>query len=114
MAKAHQAKRIVFVFARGDEARNVFRRADFATTFSARLHWRRRAAGPDKDAMPAAMQANGSAPEEPDRRTVDVEATLSEIGVKYEYAIERARDHGVHLIFLGGEPRKHMRRKFDV
>ena len=34
-------------------------------------------AGPHRQAMPAAMQANGLAPEEPARRTVEVEAFCS-------------------------------------
>ena len=33
--------------------------------------------GPHSEAMPAAMQANGLAPEEPARRTVEVEAFCS-------------------------------------
>src|SRR3546814_4813031 len=34
-------------------------------------------AGPHSEAMPAAMQANGLAPDEPDSRTVEVEAFCS-------------------------------------
>src|SRR5471032_568606 len=34
-------------------------------------------AGPHRHAMPAAIQANGFAPEEPDRRTVEVDAFCS-------------------------------------
>ena len=34
-------------------------------------------AGPHSEAMPAAMQANGLAPDEPARRTVEVEAFCS-------------------------------------
>src|SRR5919202_1177414 len=34
-------------------------------------------AGPHSEAMPAAMQANGLAPDEPHRRTVDVDAFCS-------------------------------------
>src|SRR5438128_9746927 len=34
-------------------------------------------AGPHRQAMPAAIQANGLAPDEPDRRTVEVDAFCS-------------------------------------
>jgi hypothetical protein len=63
--------------------------------------------------MPAAMQANGLAPEdagEPHRRGRGV---LLVVGVQGEDPVHRAAQDRVDLVFLG-RTAKHMRRKFDA
>src|SRR5882757_9413527 len=57
-------------------------------------------AGPQRQAMPAAMQANGLAPEDPARRTV-------EVGVQDKDAVERPRQDGVHLVLLARDREAH-------
>src|SRR5947208_2871264 len=70
-------------------------------------------AGPHNDAMPAAMQANGLAPDEPALRTVAVEAFCSWSACRMKIrSIARAR---VGLILYSSHgTAKHMRRKFSA
>ena len=77
VAEAHQPEGIVLVLRALDEfgdAVDVCRsRAASCSAASLAPPW----AGPHRQAMPAAMQANGLAPVEPARRTVEVEAFCS-------------------------------------
>src|SRR5215510_12581590 len=54
-------------------------------------------AGPHRQAQPAAMQANGLAPDEPDRRG---RRLLLMVGVEDEDAVHGAREHRIRLEFL--------------
>ena len=63
--------------------------------------------------MPAAMQANGLAPDEPARRTVEVEAFCSWSACRMKMrSMARART-GFTLYSSHGTA-KHMRRKFEA
>jgi hypothetical protein len=63
--------------------------------------------------MPAAMQANGLAPDEPARRTVEVEAFCSWSACRMKMRSIARGENRVHLVVLAGTA-KHMRRKFDA
>jgi len=58
--------------------------------------------------MPAATQAKGLAPEEPARRTVEVEAFCSWSGVQRKDDVERARQHRVGLVILARHAEHHV------
>jgi hypothetical protein len=60
-----------------------------------------------------AMQANGLAPEEPARRTVEVEAFCSWSACRMKILSIARASTGVDFILLAGTA-KHMRRKFDA
>jgi hypothetical protein len=68
--------------------------------------------GPQRQAMPAAMQANGCAPDEPARRTVEVEAFCSWSACRMKMrSMARVRTGLGTQSSAGTE--KHMRRKFS-
>jgi hypothetical protein len=63
--------------------------------------------------MPAAIQANGLAPEEPARRTVEVEAFCSWSACRMKIR-SMARDSTGLTLYSSHGTAKHMRRKFDA
>ena len=69
--------------------------------------------GPQSEAIPAAMQANGLAPDEPARRTVEVDAFCS-------WSACRMKMRSMALVRTGfgfqssAGTEKHMRRKFSA
>src|SRR5262249_42827546 len=71
-------------------------------------------AGPQRQAIPAAMQAKGLAPDDPAKRTVEVDAFCSWSAAwrMKMRSIARART-GFGLYSSQGTA-KHMRRKFDA
>jgi hypothetical protein len=75
VAEAHQPEAVVLVLGAADVFRDA-RACRSRRACSAPPRWRRRAPAPQA-AQPAAMQANGLAPEEPASRTVEVEAFCS-------------------------------------
>ena len=70
-------------------------------------------AGPHRQAMPAAMQANGLAPEEPARRTVEVEAFCSWSAWRMKMR-SMARDSTGLTLYSSQGTAKHMRRKLEA
>src|SRR5258705_516039 len=70
-------------------------------------------AGPHRHAMPAAIQAKGFAPEEPARRTVDVDAFCSWSACRMKIVSSALANTGLPLYSSQGTA-KHMRRKFAV
>src|SRR5215471_2012953 len=67
-------------------------------------------AGPHRQAQPAAMQANGLAPEEPDSRTVEVEAFCLWSACRMKMRSMARASTGLGLYSSHGTA-KHMRRK---
>src|ERR1700754_1140870 len=70
-------------------------------------------AGPHRQAMPAAMQANGLAPEEPAIRTVDVDAFCSWSACKMKILSSASASTGLILYSSHGTA-KHICRKFSA
>src|SRR3974390_689071 len=70
-------------------------------------------AGPHRQAMPAAMQANGLAPEEPAMRTVEVEAFCSWSACRMRILSRASASTRMALVSSQG-PAKHMLRKFSA
>ena len=70
-------------------------------------------AGPHRQAMPAAMQAKGLAPDEPASRTVEVEAFCSWSACRMKIRSSARAKTGLTLYSSHGTA-KHMRRKFEV
>src|SRR6516165_2279780 len=70
-------------------------------------------AGPHRQAMPAAMQANGLAPEEPAMRTVEVEAFCSWSACRMKILSSASASTGLTWYSSHGTA-KHMRRKFSA
>src|SRR6202012_4559228 len=70
-------------------------------------------AGPQRQAMPAAMQANGLAPEEPAIRTVEVEAFCSWSACRMKILSSASASTGLILYSSHGTA-KHMFRKFSA
>src|ERR1700694_4619828 len=70
-------------------------------------------AGPHRQAMLAAMQANGLAPEEPAIRTVEVEAFCSWSACRMKILSSASARTGLVLYSSHGTA-KHMLRKFDA
>src|SRR6201988_4895170 len=68
-------------------------------------------AGPHRQAMPAAMQANGLAPDEPAMRTVEVEAFCSWSACRMKILSSASASTGLILYSSQGTA-KHMFRKF--
>src|SRR6476660_9838155 len=68
-------------------------------------------AGPQRQAMPAAMQANGLAPDEPAIRTVEVEAFCSWSACRMNILSSASASTGLILYSSQGTA-KHMCRKF--
>src|SRR5215468_9317889 len=68
-------------------------------------------AGPHRQAMPAAMQANGLAPEEPAMRTVEVEAFCSWSACRMKILSSASASTELTLYSSHGTA-KHMCRKF--
>ena len=64
-------------------------------------------AGPHRQAMPAAMQANGLAPEEPDETHRVGRCVLLVVGVQDEDLVERAREHRIDLVLLARHRKAH-------
>ncbi len=62
--------------------------------------------------MPAAMQANGFAPDDPARRTVEVEAFCSWSACRMKMR-SSARDNTGLTLYSSHGTEKHMRRKFE-
>jgi len=69
--------------------------------------------GPHRQAIPAAIQANGLAPDEPARRTVDVEAFCSWSACRMKIR-SMARARTVFTSYSSAGTAKHMRRKFSA
>src|SRR5262245_11067557 len=69
-------------------------------------------AGPHREAMPAAMQANGLAPDDPATRTVDVDAFCSWSACRMKMRSMARAMTGLDLYSSHGTA-KHMRRKFE-
>src|SRR6478736_7008483 len=70
-------------------------------------------AGPHRQAMPAAMQANGLAPEEPAIRTVEVEALCSWSACRIKILSSAFARTGLILYSSQGTA-KHICRKFSA
>src|SRR3977135_4082197 len=70
-------------------------------------------AGPHRQAMPAAMQANGLAPEEPAIRTVEVEGVFSGAACRMKILSSALARTGLILYSSQGTA-KHMFRKFSA
>src|ERR1700682_1402614 len=70
-------------------------------------------AGPHRHAMPAAMQANGLAPEEPAIRTVEVEAFCSWSACRMKILSSASARTGLILYSSQGTA-KHIFRKFSA
>src|SRR5271163_4042600 len=70
-------------------------------------------AGPQRDAMPAAMQAKGLAPEEPAMRTVEVDAFCSWSACRMKILSSASARTGLILYSSQGTA-KHMLRKFEA
>src|SRR6516165_6939601 len=70
-------------------------------------------AGPHRQAMPAAMQAKGLAPEEPAMRTVEVEAFCSWSACRIRILSSASASTGLALYSSQGTE-KHMCRKFSA
>ena len=70
-------------------------------------------AGPHRQAMPAAMQANGLAPDDPASRTVEVEAFCSWSACRMKIVSSAFASTGLTTYGSAGTE-KHMRRKFSV
>src|SRR6201987_116080 len=70
-------------------------------------------AGPHRQAMPAAMQANGLAPEEPAIRTVEVDAFCSWSACRMKILSSALARTGLILYSSQGTA-KHMFRKFSA
>src|ERR1700747_1840828 len=70
-------------------------------------------AGPDRQAMQAAIQANGLAPEEPAIRTVEVEAFCSWSACRMKILSSASASTGLILYSSQGTA-KHMLRKFSA
>src|SRR6202035_3501005 len=70
-------------------------------------------AGPHRQAMPAAMQANGLAPDDPAIRTVDVEAFCSWSACRMKILSSASASTGLILYSSQGTA-KHMCRKFSA
>src|SRR6202000_1248754 len=70
-------------------------------------------AGPHRQAMPAAMQANGLAPEEPAMRTVEVDAFCSWSACRMKILSSASASTGLILYSSQGTA-KHMFRKFSA
>src|SRR6201990_3181181 len=70
-------------------------------------------AGPHRQAMPAAMQANGLAPDEPAIRTVEVEAFCSWSACRMKILSSASASTGLILYSSHGTA-KHMLRKFSA
>src|SRR5262249_35461426 len=70
-------------------------------------------ARPHRQAMPAAMQANGLAPEEPAIRTVEVEAFCSWSACRMKILSSASASTGLILYSSHGTA-KHMLRKFSA
>src|SRR5438270_13704457 len=70
-------------------------------------------AGPQREAMPAAMQANGLAPDEPAMRTVEVEAFCSWSACRMKILSSASASTGLILYSSQGTA-KHMCRKFSA
>ncbi len=63
--------------------------------------------GPHSEAMPAAMQANGLAPDEPARRHRRGRGVLLVVGVQHQDAVDRLLEHRVDLVLLGRHREHH-------
>src|SRR5271169_6286405 len=70
-------------------------------------------AGPHRQAMPAAMQANGLAPEEPAIRTVEVDAFCSWSACRMNILSSASASTGLILYSSQGTA-KHILRKFEA
>src|SRR6201997_3315804 len=70
-------------------------------------------AGPQRQAMPAAMQANGLAPDEPAMRTVEVEAFCSWSACRIRILSSASARTGL-LLYSSQGTAKHMCRKFSA
>src|SRR5689334_4859968 len=70
-------------------------------------------AGPQRQAIPAAMQAKGLAPEEPAMRTVEVEAFCSWSAWRMKILSSASASTGLILYSSHGTA-KHMLRKFSA
>src|SRR3954451_17989354 len=70
-------------------------------------------AGPQRQAMPAAMQANGFAPDEPAIRTVEVDAFCSWSAWRMKILSSASASTGLILYSSHGTA-KHMLRKFSA
>src|ERR1700688_4396530 len=70
-------------------------------------------AGPHRQAIPAAMQANGLAPDEPAMRTVEVEAFCSWSACRMKILSSASASTGLILYSSQGTA-KHIFRKFDA
>ena len=112
MAKAHQAEAVVLVLGRFTYSgmrstvpisSSIFSAASLAPP----------CAGPHRQAMPAAMQAKGLAPDEPASRTVEVEAFCSWSACRMKMVSSALASTGLALYSSAGTE-KHMRRKFSV
>src|ERR1043166_2984418 len=70
-------------------------------------------AGPHRQAMPAAMQANGLAPDEPAMGTCEVEAFCSWPGCRMEILSSASASPGL-ILYASQGTAKHMCRKFSA
>src|SRR5512141_3103275 len=70
-------------------------------------------AAPHRQAMPAEMQANGLAPEDPAKRTVEVDAFCSWSACRIKIVSSAFASTGLTLYSSQGTA-KHMRMKFSV
>ncbi len=64
-------------------------------------------AGPHRQATPAAMAANGLVPDEPHRRTVEVEAFCSWSACRMKMRSSARSDHRVDLVVFAGGAEHH-------
>ena len=65
-------------------------------------------AGPHRQAMPAAMQANGLAPDEPARRTVEVDAFCSWSACRMKMRSSARATHRVDRVGLARHRKAHL------
>src|SRR3954454_25277137 len=70
-------------------------------------------AGPHRQAIPAALQANGLAPEEPAIRTVAVEAFCSWSACRMKILSSASASTGL-ILYSSQSTAKHMLRKFSA
>jgi hypothetical protein len=98
MAEAHQPEGIVLVLGPLDVLRDAVDCADFQSASAVQLRLHRHGRDPHRHAIPAEMQANGLAPEEP--ASLTRRGVLLVVGMQDEDAAHRLRKDRIDLVFL--------------